>query len=587
MMIMLMAKNENDFFYQKLNDYYLSDWVNYPIVPYNDDYEEGSLSIVNKITKLMYDCFAQIQFNNQEKGMRLIEKVSVLIQDCSLYNFQFDFELVKINMFISTYRFVEALNGLESVRTSLFDDNKYFTIHYIIRRAVFLKLLAVVYQELNQLDKAIETCNKGLEVSIKSNFDHKKFEFHLFFAKIYKFMGKFAKATDSAIAALLISLELKDIQKQISCYLMLGGIEGINRNLKKSIEYDRRSVILARQSNSQHLYNCLNNSAMDLWLAGYLNAAFPLLLESEEIVVKINNERILSRTYNNLALLLVTKGDYDLAEKYLLKSLELKEHSQYNTYMANTFMNLGELYKEKGDLESAEYYYNKCFEVSTNLNDLTVQVQALCGLILVYCSLEDFDKSLNCHIKLTKLMEFNSSEINKTRYDLATGVILEASNNFDKITEAKVKFETIIQENYLDFDITITSYLYYCKTFFKLYTLFNLDLPWDKLTEYLDIIQKKAEKLNIYNTYFICKLLSSKFELLNNNLNTAENMLKEVIEDSKTRGFDSILKMAQDSMEHINIIKFANDNISENKLNPPDTIKIIEKDIINFISNLT
>ena len=271
----------------------------------------------------------------------------------------------------------------------------------------------------------------------------------------------------------------------------------------------------------------------------------------------------------------------------MLQSLELKEHTLYNYFVANTYMNLGELSFEKGDLQSAEQYYKKCLEYSTNLNDMTLQVQALCCIILVYCSEEDLEKCRDYHSTITTLMGSSSSEINKLRYDITTAVISASSNNFDAIIHAKNKFEKIIEENQLDFDITITSYFYYCKTIFKLNTLFGTSLSWDKMNAYLTTVQAKAKELHIYSKFFICKILSSKFQLLNNNLNMAEKLLYEVIADTKIRGFDLVRKMAYDSMESLNIIKFANDNVLIVKPKPSHTTtNMIEEDIIHFISNL-
>ena len=93
-------------------------------------------------------------------------------------------------------------------------------------------------------------------------------------------------------------------------------------------------------------------------------------------------------------------------------------------------------------------------------------------------------------------------------------------------------------------------------------------------------------KLYEWEIFFTCKILYSKFHLINQRINLSEQVLLEVIEETKKRGLDLCNNLAQEALDYHNTYKLAL-TLQPNLIKPTkDEERLMEQKIFDFIINL-
>ena len=569
-----------------LDDFLLTDFI-------NQDKEifltmnNNSSSVNIDVTIIQNIIFGYNLLNGKkyDELKQLIDKSEPLVNKCKENTYFIDLELLKSFLQFYTYNFHETVNLLKKIEFLIFESNSE-TYYWTIRKTVFLNLLAKSLQELGKFDNALNYANKGLDLAIKSNFNNKIYEFYILISKIYKYQGNLTLSLESALQSLSLANDLDDIPKKISSYIMLGGIEGLNRNLTKSTKYFNLSLILARKIHSDKINLCLNNLAMSYWLAGFLNESIEYLTESQKFVLKKNNLRQLSLLYNNLGLIYLSKGDYDNSEIFLLKALHLKEETNFVTRLGNTLLSLSDLYYHKKNFEKSEDYLLKSINLSKEKKDLNILTHSLFSLILLYNNIGNIPLVHKYYSEFSELLEDKTDDIYKLRYQLISGVISGNSSNYETLLNGLNNLETIIKMNSLDYEISIYAYFHFCLISFTIKSLFGIEMNYQKANDYLSLITSKALEYNNHETFWKCRILDAKFKTLANNIKDAEMILSSVIEETEIRGYNTLNKFAIESMNNIKSLNFAFDNEIGFNNSKKDSTRL-ENDIIQFISSIS
>jgi CHAT domain-containing protein/tetratricopeptide (TPR) repeat protein len=277
-----------------------------------------------------------------------------------------------------------------------------------------LNILALLYYEMGQYDKAMPLFLEVLLNTEKSLGKHLEYAFYLTnLAILYDEMGQYNKA--------------------IPLYIEVNGI-------------------IERLHGNQHSdYGvCLNNLAVVYCNIGQYNKALPLLMETLEISEKTHCRDHASLC--NLANLYQSMGQYDKALPLYLEALENcenalgKEHSRYGTYLHN----LAGLYEAMGQYDKALLLYIEALNITegsvgkehsyygSSLNNLAMLYKIMGendkALTLFLEALENTEKSLGKNhsyygVRLNNLALLYQS---MGQYDKALPMYLEALENTEK-----------------------------------------------------------------------------------------------------------------------------------------------------------
>lgn len=568
-----------------LNHFLESDWESPPVSLLDTIAKATSVTIEDQISKKLVEVYGQVLAKHIDKGLVIFHELPKLLTQCESFNFLFDYHILEAQIFIVQYQITAAFDSLSKIKESLFSP-VYDSYDYSIRRVIFFKLLARVYFELKEPELALEQSFNGIKLSEKYHFVHKMYELNFFNSSLYMHTGNLPKAYDSVNASLQIALDLEDIPKQIVCYNSLSSIAQVDGNLQKGLEYAKKGVQLARSSNSDKLILCLTNLSNNYWRTGYLNEVEPLLFESEQLAVQKGNKRYLFSIYNNLGLFFVTKGKYEKALSFFTIALQVNRESKYDIQLPYIYTNFANLYYEMNDLEVAESYFVKALEISEETKNLPFQIDSLASLILLASLKYDRDKTVLLLQKLASIIQLSTGSNDQYKYDLARGYAFELSDSLEELKKAQEIFRQVMRLELTDFDLINSAYLHYCRTIFKSFTDFGLQIDWNEIKNVLATLQNRAQTLHLFTTYSNAKILLSKISTLEGNYQNAELMLKELLTEAETRGFDLVLALSQESLDTLHTIKFGDENLESESLHTKQDQKMIETDIIKFIEYL-
>ena len=484
------SDDKNLIFYPILNKYFLSDWYNYPIKGY-DEYSEYNLTFnLDKISKKVYDCHKFIKSNNFSKAWELIEQLDNTNHQLGVYDFSFDIELMRSAFFNAKRNFTEALENLRKIEHSLMALELLPSFHYVIRKVVFLRFIATNLFELNQFEESKNYIDKGIEVSEQYCFQHRSFDFYMLKGNIFQTSGQFTELSSILSKGLEIASSLNDQQKMIICYTNLGITESFLGNYDKSLDYHKKSLEIARETDSARLSQVLNNLGILYIKLGYLDDALSLLQEIEQKHSTVLDMRWFASIYDNIALIYITKGKNELAFDYIQKVLEIASETNYTSEIPFVFSHLAELYYRQGKLDKSEDFHLKTIEASKISRNMDSIIFSYTNLIFINLKLENTEK-IDLYLNdLALILQNNSNEIYNTKYDLLSTMALLLSNDELKNENAIKKLKQLIDSPFLEADTSMFVYLQYCKAIFKLKALFGKELDWNQIEYYFGVLEE-------------------------------------------------------------------------------------------------
>jgi len=237
--------------------------------------------------------------------------------------------------------------------------------------------LSLLYFDINDYNKAIDYCNKALNIILKVHGKE-----HADIADWYNNLGIIYERMDENKRALDFHNAALDIKKKIYVeqhseiaisYYYLGGIYNRLNNYKKAIEYF--------------------NEVLDIYL-------------------KIDEKQSLymvATTYINLGSIYVELCDYNKAKDYLYKGLNITQKTLGEQHLStvNLYTCLGILHDNIGDYEEAKDYYNKALNIALNINgEQDLNVGSLYNnLGLTYCKVEDYKTAKEYYEKALNIIE--------------------------------------------------------------------------------------------------------------------------------------------------------------------------------------
>ena len=578
-----MQKSDNSF-YNVLDNFLLSDWINHPIKSYDDLSELNIDNIVDTVVKNIYDCYKQIMEGHFEQAQSLINKMDDLLSNNSNVELKIDLELVTCQFLMAKYNFSDAFTHLKKIEEYLNNFRDFQEHYFAIRQVRYFALLSKTQHELKHPTEAIASGLAGLEISKAHTFDHRSYDFCIVNYVIYKYLGEIHNARDAIFQALRFATKLSDKHKKVTCLNCLSAIEEINGDYKKGISYGLKGVELARKINSKNLIGSLVSLANCYWRIGFMNEVLPLLLESEQVSLKQGDDRLTFNLKNNLGLYYITIGDYTKGLAYLHEALSLVELTNYDSKKPYIYTNLASLYYQMNELDKAEEYFRKVLDSSISTSNSTFATDALMSLIIINADVNNRVKCQELYEKLISVVALSDGKITQIKGKMAHGFVLEISEKFEETEQALDLFKEILSSESLDFESFLTSYLHYCKTIFRLYTNYSKKIKWESIEEYLKVLQQKSTEFKFFNTLYTSQILESKLMLLKNDFMKAETLILNVIEKAQERGFKAIVLMAEEALAMLESIKFANNNVNQDENLDHEANVTLEKDIIQFVT---
>ncbi|MFH0930311.1 MAG: sigma 54-interacting transcriptional regulator [Candidatus Zixiibacteriota bacterium] len=257
-------------------------------------------------------------------------------------------------------------------------------------------------------------------------------------------------------------------------------------------------------------------------ISGNFDKALGLYFEAIKYVKQ--EEQIpdrIAKLYQELGVLYLRKGDYEKAIKILKEGLSICSEVQFPKVSAELNTTLGWVYQRKSDYPEAVSCFQRSIELLGKENSKELGL-ALNGLGVVYWTLGEFNKALNCYNKsliiFEELKEENSLATVYTNLGLLSrskDKAREALKYFEKALYVKQKYGVIADLSFLYNNIALT--------WENLY-------EWDKSLEYhlksYELKEKMGDQKGLANTLTNLGLVYLRRGALNKSLESHSKALK-------------------------------------------------------------
>ncbi|MEM7104943.1 MAG: ATP-binding protein [Bacteroidota bacterium] len=277
----------------------------------------------------------------------------------------------------------------------------------------------------------------------------------------------------------------------------------------KAKKFGEEGLMLADKSkNDLQLARCYRVLGYIYRLIGNAEKALSLYYSA----LRQDVEEVKSGLYNNISVVYLRLGDYEKSAAFLEKAIAHSLNRGQEDSLSTCYINKGNLIGKSNDFEGAKAAYFEALKWARKLDNHLDATKSLCNIGFVYANLGELDESLKYYAKARKLAEKNGlnyeilhicggqayAYFRVKRYKEAIDILLKLYEN-GKAEEASfvVKFSLEhLQQAYSAL-----------KDFEQAYYFQNL--------------------LNAYNTKQTKKLLSEKFELIQEEKEAEIQLLKD------------------------------------------------------------
>ncbi|MCP4216418.1 MAG: tetratricopeptide repeat protein [bacterium] len=196
----------------------------------------------------------------------------------------------------------------------------------------------------------------------------------------------------------------EDMEKKLLTLDVPGQIKLLNRFCKKnwdqypkkSIEFARRSLKLARQSGDENsIAIAFNNMGNGHLYGGSYSKAVKYYRQALKIQEKRGSKKQIAPLLNNIGIVYWNLKDLDMALEYLLRSLQLKESLPKKPGVGSTLNNIGLVYTDKKEYGSALEYFQKALKLFRQKDIKKGIGHVLNNMGDAYAGLENYPLALN------------------------------------------------------------------------------------------------------------------------------------------------------------------------------------------------
>ncbi|MHA2181083.1 MAG: tetratricopeptide repeat protein [Promethearchaeota archaeon] len=383
-----------------------------------------------------------------------------------------------------------------------------------------LFFISMGFDQGNQFEEALKNHGQAENLlGLLSNLPKKEISRRKFRLSVLKTMidihtGKMNVAEESLEELLHLQDEHAITWELIWAILNMGYIKLITRgDSDVALEYSEKAMRLAKNLKFNHFwlgYCQLGIGLIYMQICEY-DMSLKLHMKSLECFQKINNNWYIAIIYNNLGGLYGIKGEYNLALKYLEDAIILWE--PYPLMKQACLDTLIWVSLEKGDVIRAQKYFQY---------------------------LEDIYKEN----KISPIQ--NIYLVNKARF-------LKRSSRFRDKAKAEELFKNLIDNENLDFELKITSYVNLCDLLLAEYRLNSNDDVLEEVKHYIKNLLNTAENSRAYDIFCNAFILQAKLALLSFDFKSARRFLSQAQKITESFGIESLAMKI--SHEHDELIK--------------------------------
>lgn len=226
------------------------------------------------------------------------------------------------------------------------------------------------YLVRGQFEKALEYYERSLAISEKISDQQGMSKTLNNIGVANSYLGDYSRALDYHLRSLIIKEELSDKSGMAGSMNNIGLIYMNHGNYPRALDYFQRSLKIKEEfSDSRGIAQTLNNIGLIyMRQKDYLNA-LNCFRKSLEICEEISDQNASAGILSNIGLIYTNQKDYDKALEYYSRSLEIQQGINDKKGMASTYNNIGEIYMYQEDYENALQYFQNSRDIYREISD--------------------------------------------------------------------------------------------------------------------------------------------------------------------------------------------------------------------------
>ncbi|MFC2097247.1 tetratricopeptide repeat protein [Bacteroidota bacterium] len=188
--------------------------------------------------------------------------------------------------------------------------------------------------------------------------------------KIYKNQGDYPNALNYYQRCFNIYEEINDKRGMAGILNNFGSIFMNQGNYPKALDYYQRSFKIREEiSDKRGMAGALNNIGLIYMNREEYSKALDFYQQSLRIKEEISDKSGMSNTLNNIGLIFMNQDDYPKALDYYQRSLKIREEISDKRGVAGALNNIGEIYMNQNDYPKALEYYQNSLSIYEEITD--------------------------------------------------------------------------------------------------------------------------------------------------------------------------------------------------------------------------
>ncbi len=254
--------------------------------------------------------------------------------------------------------------------------------------------IANAYERMGEYDRALEECEKGLDINKDINTSGKSRILGMM-GWIYMRRNDYDNAEEVLFRALEVAESIGGGDEIGYVYSFLGNFYDNKGIYDKALDYYKKSLEIFQEIGDViYRSKALNNIGLVNWKIGNFDKAEKCYSESLEIKENVGDKHGILVTLANLGSLHEDMGDYENALEEHKKCLEISETIGDSFSSCVARFNIGSLYKVKDEMGRAMEYFEESLALCKKINNDWIQVHNECEIAHIKANEGDFERAL-------------------------------------------------------------------------------------------------------------------------------------------------------------------------------------------------
>jgi len=265
--------------------------------------------------------------------------------------------------------------------------------------------LGGIYGRLGDFKTALNYTENALKIAKEKKYTKGQALSNSNIGVAYSNLGKFMKAIHYLNQAILGFQNIQDPIREAQCYGNIGVAYQQLKEFDKALEYHTKSLNLSRDYG--HIKGELaayNNIGTIYRQLKQYEKAISYHENALEISEKLGHKEGIFNSYFNLSVVYRHLSKLNLSQEYHEKMLKIVEDSDIPV-KKKLYINLGEFEKTNGNFKESMGYFEKLIDIFNEIGDSASEAQCYKDIGFLYFQLEDYERSLEYHLKAGKLLK--------------------------------------------------------------------------------------------------------------------------------------------------------------------------------------